>query len=332
VRADHLEQSVWDDVRGLVADPDRLAREYRRRLKESVSDRNRPSCRVRQLLDGVRRGISRLIDVYQDGLIGKGEFEPRLTRARERQLGLERELAAAMEQERDKDHISEILGEFCAFAKAVEANLKDADLPTRMKILRLLIKQIEVGEEEVCVVYKVGSCPFEQGPVTGHFQNRSRRNGRQVHEPVPHGHMGDIGTPDLVDMGQLPIAEQVRVGPPLGCGAAGPRPGIEPLQAHRGHEPLDPLAIGRLPTADQECRHPPTAVERGLEILLVDQPHQPQVLRRRDGRWEVIGRAVEAEEFAFSANAQMRIVESNKRPLPVNRSGQRFSSTTRLPC
>jgi site-specific DNA recombinase len=180
VRADHLEQSVWDDVRVLVADPDRLAREYRRRLKESDGARNRPSRRVQQLLEGVRRGISRLIDAYQDGLIAKGEFEPRLTRARERQLVLERELAAAMEQERDKGHISEILGEFCAFARAVEANLKDADLPTRIKILRLLIKQIEVGEEEVCVVYKVGSRPFEQGPVTGHFQNRSRRRRRRA--------------------------------------------------------------------------------------------------------------------------------------------------------
>ncbi len=174
-RAEHLEQSVWDDVRSLIADPDRLAREYRRRLKESDADRNRPSRRVRQLLDGVRRGISRLIDAYQEGLIGKGEFEPRLTKARERQLVLEKELAAAEEQERDKDHVSEILGEFCAFAKAVEASLNDADLQSRIRILRLLIKQIEVGEEEICVVYKVGSCPFEQGPVTGHFQNRSRR-------------------------------------------------------------------------------------------------------------------------------------------------------------
>jgi site-specific DNA recombinase len=175
VRAEHLEQSVWDDVRSLIADPERLAREYRRRLKESDTDRHRSSCRVRQLLDGVRRGISRLIDVYQEGLLDKAEFEPRLTRARERQLGLEKELAAALEQEHDKDHVSTVLGEFCTFAKAVEASLKDADLQSRIRILRLLIKQVEVGEEEICVVYKVGSCPFEQGPVTGHFQNRSRR-------------------------------------------------------------------------------------------------------------------------------------------------------------
>src|SRR5262249_39467842 len=158
-----------------VAKADRLAREYRRRLKESDADRNRPSRRVRQLLDGVRRGISRLIDTYQDGLIGKGEFKPRLAKARERQRALEKELAVAVEQERDKNHISAILGEFCAFAKAIEANLRDTDLQSRIKIFRLLIKQIEVGEEEICVVYKVSACPFEQGPVTGHFQNRSRR-------------------------------------------------------------------------------------------------------------------------------------------------------------
>src|SRR5262249_49439617 len=33
VRAEYLEQAVWDDVRGLIADPGRLAREYRRRLE-----------------------------------------------------------------------------------------------------------------------------------------------------------------------------------------------------------------------------------------------------------------------------------------------------------
>jgi hypothetical protein len=101
-------------------------------------------------------------------------------------------LAAVVEQKRDKDQVGEILGEFCEFAKVVEASLKDADLPNRIKILRLLIKQIEVGEEEVCVVYKVGSCPFEQGPVTGHFQNRSRRNRCQVHESLMHPNVGDV--------------------------------------------------------------------------------------------------------------------------------------------
>ena len=108
--------------------------------------------------------------------------------------------------------------------------------------------------------------------------------------------------------------------------------GMQRLQAHDRHEPPDPLAIDRLPAAFQEHGHPPTAVERGLEVLLVDQPHQPQVLLRLDGRREIIGRAVEAEEFALSTNAQMRIIRSDQRPLGVNRSGQRFSSATRLPC
>jgi hypothetical protein len=54
----------------------------------------------------------------------------------------------------------------------MEAGLKDADLQSRIQILRLLIKQVEVGQDEVCIVYRVGSAPFEQG--TGLYQNRSR--------------------------------------------------------------------------------------------------------------------------------------------------------------
>ena len=52
----------------------------------------------------------------------------------------------------------------------------------------------------------------------------------------------------------------------------------------------------------------------------------------RDGRREIVGRAVEAQKFALTTNAQMRIIMVDESPLGVNRSGQRFSSTTRLPC
>ncbi len=77
-----------------------------------------------------------------------------------------------------------------------------------------------------------------------------------------------------------------------------------PSRPIRRHQPLDPLAVDRLPGPLQGCRHPPAAVERGLEVLLVDPPHQPQVLLRLGRRREVVGRAVEAQKFALTTNAQ----------------------------
>src|SRR3954451_16397694 len=43
IRADHLEQAVWDRVCALLEQPDRLAEEYRRRLQEAGDNRARIS-------------------------------------------------------------------------------------------------------------------------------------------------------------------------------------------------------------------------------------------------------------------------------------------------
>src|SRR5512135_494968 len=147
---------------------------------------------------------------------------------------------------------------------------------------------------------------------------------RQVHESVPHWHICDVRTPDLVDVGQYPIAEQVGVDPRLRSRRGGPRPGKDRFQAHQSHEPLDPLAIDRLPGSLQSDRHLPAAVERGLEELLVDPPHQAQVLLRLDSRWEIVARSVETQQFALSTNAQIIIRWLDQGPLEVSRRGQLF--------
>src|SRR5260370_23585524 len=48
-------------------------------------------------------------------------------------------------------------------------------------------------------------------------------------------HICDVRTPDLVDVGQFPIAEQVRVDPRVRCRNGGPRPGEHRLQRSEEH-------------------------------------------------------------------------------------------------
>src|SRR5262249_61625529 len=66
--------------------------------------------------------------------------------------------------------------------------------------------------------------------------------------------------------------------------------GIDRLQAHQPHQALHPLAVDWLPLLDQPGGHPPTAVEGTGGVLLVDEPHQPQVLGRLAGRLVVEAR------------------------------------------
>jgi hypothetical protein len=49
-----------------------------------------------------------------------------------------------------------------------------------------------------------------------------------------------------------------------------------------------------------------------LEILLVDPPHQLQVLDRLLGRLVVEARSIETEQLALTTNAQLRITRINQ--------------------
>ena len=65
---------------------------------------------------------------------------------------------------------------------------------------------------------------------------------------------------------------------------------MDRLQAHQAHQTLDSLAVDLLSLLGQHDGHPTAAEERCLEILLVDPPHQSQVLDRLRRRLVVVAR------------------------------------------
>src|SRR5689334_6777188 len=89
VRMDLLDAAVWEDVRGLLAEPSRVEAEYRRRLAGRQPAGESQGEALGKMIQAAKRRISRLIDAYGDGLMEKGEFEPRVLRARARLSGLE---------------------------------------------------------------------------------------------------------------------------------------------------------------------------------------------------------------------------------------------------
>src|SRR6516225_6633381 len=91
VRTDMLDAAVWDDVRRLLSEPERVRKEYERRLRGAEAGPDQEVEHLGKLIRNVKRMISRLIDAYGDGLLDRSEFEPRVKAARERLTKLEAE-------------------------------------------------------------------------------------------------------------------------------------------------------------------------------------------------------------------------------------------------
>jgi site-specific DNA recombinase len=163
-----VEMAVWSDLCSLLREPERLRREFEDRLDRPAHE-NAEVTRLEQALVQHKRRIARLIDAYENGWLDKTEFEPRVRSAKER---LARDEATLREHQRDsinQDELRLVIGQFDAFAKQMSANLEQADFATKRKLLRLLIKRIEVTDQDVRIVYKVSLRPFVNSPSSGGF-------------------------------------------------------------------------------------------------------------------------------------------------------------------
>jgi site-specific DNA recombinase len=168
VRSDMLEEAVWVDVCSLLKDPRRIEQEWERRLVDKSDTGWDATEQLRAAAEKVKRGISRLIDSYQDGLLEKSDFEPRIRRAKERLTSLKSELEQRANKEEQRNAMRLVIGRMREFAEKVTDGLERADWATRRAIIRAVVKRVEIDEEEVRIIYKISP-----DPVDGDCQIRS---------------------------------------------------------------------------------------------------------------------------------------------------------------
>ena len=182
VRGDTLEKAVWQDVCSLLSDPQRIEQEYQRRLAEKPPESWGGAEHLRQTIGKVRRGMSRLIDSYQEGLLEKVDFEPRIRKAKERLKRLETDLERCVDKEEQRRTLSLVIGRMREFANTVANGLTNADWATQRALIRAVVKRVEIGDEDVRIVYKISpDSPARErrGKILQHY-------GRHVHTRKRH--------------------------------------------------------------------------------------------------------------------------------------------------
>jgi len=172
VRTDLLGEAVWQDVCSLLKDPSRITQEHERRLTQNHKNDNSDS--LIPVAQKVKRGIGRLIDIYQDGHIDREEFNSRLGHSKQRLHKLEEQIATFSKAQNRAKNLQLMIGHVETFAKRVKGSLEKADFSIKREVIRALIKQIEIGEQDVKIVYKIDSLPFVQAPEKGFLQHCSR--------------------------------------------------------------------------------------------------------------------------------------------------------------
>jgi len=156
IRSDLLEKLVWEEVKNLLENPFYLEKEYHRRIKELETSSNKQD--HNKLKAGelkLKKSIARLIDSYTEGIIEKVEFEPRIKKLKIRLSFINQQISQYTDKNALQLELKFVIGRIEEFATSVKEKLKTVSWQTKRDIIKALVKRIEIGIEEVNIVFRV---------------------------------------------------------------------------------------------------------------------------------------------------------------------------------
>lgn len=199
--ANAIELIVWEEVKKLLRDPQRIYEEYQRRLSELEKP---PIDSVYIPLEKqktkVEKGISLLIDSYSQQYITKEEFEPRIQFLRQNLKNIQEQQAKLEAQTNVAKEMEVVISNLEKFANGVTSNLDNLDWNGKRDIIRSVVKRIEIANEDINIVYKINKLANHEGVGRQHCCNRA---GASRLTPLPLG--------KRTNHPYFPVIEQVRL-------------------------------------------------------------------------------------------------------------------------
>jgi site-specific DNA recombinase len=166
VRSDQLDDFVWESVRRVLEDPDRVIQEWTRR---SASDRGQEERRAQRdeaanVLATHERSHKRLLDAYEAGALELKELTERSERLRPRIRRAREELNMAEERLTETVTLRAISGRLEDFAARVRHGLERLPWHERRQLIRALVARVEIDDEGATVVFRVPSTASSPEP------------------------------------------------------------------------------------------------------------------------------------------------------------------------
>ena len=152
-RAEDLDDAVWHQVERLLAEPALIRAELQRRRDESL--RSNPLQqrreRLQQDLQRVGQQIDKLLDAYQEGLLGLAELRQRMPGLRKKQSATQKELEGAQWQAQAEAQLQQLDYSLERFLARLKHSVQNLGIAEKQKIIRLLIKEVIVEKDAITV-------------------------------------------------------------------------------------------------------------------------------------------------------------------------------------
>ena len=157
VRADHLDQVVWDHITHLIADPALIRAEIDKRLTQ-IRTTDPATAQRKRLDDALAKtngAITRLIGAYQEDLISLDELRARMPDLRARETSLRHQAQALDTQLADREVYLKLAGNLEGFLAALRTSMATAAIKDRQRVVRLLVKEVLVSPGKIVIRHSI---------------------------------------------------------------------------------------------------------------------------------------------------------------------------------
>ncbi|MCP4143618.1 MAG: recombinase family protein [Chloroflexi bacterium] len=157
IRQDYLDELIWENIIGFLDNPLLIGEELERRRQEVLN--SKPTQMRRETLKNetarATEAMKKLLDAYQEGLVELDELRSRMAVLKKRTSKLNSELQSLEAKVIEQRYFMELSLKIEDFSKSLRASAKSLGVLERRKILKLVVKDVLVGEEEITIRHSI---------------------------------------------------------------------------------------------------------------------------------------------------------------------------------
>ena len=183
VRQDCLDELIWREVLRLLQDSTLIQSEIERRLQ--AAKKADPLRQREQYLNReqsrVQNKIGRLVTAYQEELITLEQLRERMPELRKQQQVVRSELQSLHMAAQDQSRYLRVVDTLSDFRARLQGNSEQLDLIERRKIIRLLVKEILLGTDNITIRHSIpltNPKPQPTDPTPSDAESEPSPNGR----------------------------------------------------------------------------------------------------------------------------------------------------------
>ena len=169
VRTEAIDELVWQSVKALLLEPEKTLSEYGRRAKDASSKKGIEVIRShkKKQVRALNQEKERLIDLFQSGLIEKGDLTPRLNSNKSKTEKLIQELDFLKRESQRKEKTLTVINNLSDFIAAMHKNIEHCDFHDKQYLVRLVVEEVLVNtvKEEINVRHVIPMDPQKKCPL-----------------------------------------------------------------------------------------------------------------------------------------------------------------------